>query len=244
MTIRPAKSISSIVRRIASVAAASAASRLAATHEPRRFDGRGLGDPDHLEREQLFHGRPPSVAEVASSREHHRQVMAVRDLDRHLVADRAAGLDDRRDARPGRRLDAVGEREVGIRREDREPGPVAGPPDGDLDRDLAAGLAGADPDRRAVAGEDDRVRADVADRPPGEQQVGQLLEGRAALGHDLEPAAIEAELVQALDEQAAGDPLEVEAGDAVVAHPLGRVGRDGQQLEAGLAAQDADAPPG
>ena len=118
--------------------------------------------------------------------------------------------------------------------------PVAGPPDGDLDRDLAARLARADADRGAIAREDDRVRADVADRAPREEQVGQLLERRAALRDDLEPAAVEPELVQALDEQAAGDALEVEAGDAVVAHALGRVGRDRQQLEAGLAAQDAD----
>ena len=115
--------------------------------------------------------------------------------------------------------------------------PVAGPAQRDLDRHLAAGLAGADPDRRPVPGEDDRVRADVADRPPREQQVGQLLERRAALGHDLELAAIEPELVEGLDQQPAGDALEVEAGDAVVAHALGRVGRDGEQLEAGLAAR-------
>ena len=30
---------------------------LAAAHEPRRFDRRRLGDADHLEREELFHGR-------------------------------------------------------------------------------------------------------------------------------------------------------------------------------------------
>jgi hypothetical protein len=28
---------------------------VATTHEPRRLDGRGLGDPDHLEREELLH---------------------------------------------------------------------------------------------------------------------------------------------------------------------------------------------
>ena len=59
-------------------------------------------------------------------------------------------------------------------------------------------------------------------------------------GDDLEPPAIEPEVVDALDQQPAGDALEVEAGDAVVAHALGRVGRDGQQLEPGLAAQDPD----
>ena len=37
---------------------------VAAAHEPRRLDGRRLGDPDHLEREQLFHRslRSPSGA--------------------------------------------------------------------------------------------------------------------------------------------------------------------------------------
>ena len=80
----------------------------------------------------------------------------------------------------------------------------------------------------------------MPDGAPGEQQVGQLLERRPPLGHDLEPAAVEPEVVHALDEQPAGDALEVEAGDAVVAHPLGRVGRDREQLQAGLAAQDAE----
>jgi hypothetical protein len=76
----------------------------------------------------------------------------------------------------------------------------------------------------------------MTDRPPREEHVGQLLQRRPALGDDLEPAAIETELVLGLDQQAAGDALEVEAGDAVVAHPVGRVGRDREQLEAGLAA--------
>ena len=103
----------------------------AAAHEPRGGDRRRLGDADHLEGEQLFHGclrgwpvaEPSfrgssapglSVAEVAAPREHHRQVVAVGDLDRHLVADGAAGLDDRRDPGVCRDLDPV--REAGSRR--------------------------------------------------------------------------------------------------------------------------------
>ena len=54
------------------------------------------------------------------------------------------------------------------------------------------------------------------------------------LRDDLEPAAIEADLVEGLDEEAAGDALEVEVGDPVVAHALGRVRRDREDLEAGL----------
>ena len=80
----------------------------------------------------------------------------------------------------------------------------------------------------------------MPDGTPGEQQVGQLLQRRPALGDDLEMAAVEAEVVEVLDEQAARHPLEVEVGDAVVAHAVGRVGRHGEQLEAGLAAQDAE----
>ena len=106
----------------------------------------------------------------------------------------------------GGHLDAVREREVRVAGHDRELGPVARPAQGDLDRHLAAGLAGADPDRRGVPGEHDRVRADVPDGAPGEQQVGQLLERRPALRDHLELAAVEAEVVVGLDEQAAGRP--------------------------------------
>ena len=115
-----------------------------------------------------------------------------------------------------------------------------GPPKRDLDRYLAAGLGRADTDRRAVPREHDRVGSDMADRPPGEQEVVQLVERRPPIRDDLEPAAIEPELVEALDEEAARDPLEVEIGDAVVAHALGRIRRDGEDLEAGLRLEDAD----
>ena len=86
---------------------------LAAAHEARGRERRGLGDPDHLEREELFHrtsagsrrgerrtGRPArdQCRKWRRAREDHRQVVPVGDLDRHLVADRAARLDDRRDA--------------------------------------------------------------------------------------------------------------------------------------------------
>ena len=39
----------------------------AATHEPGGFDRRGLRDPDHLEREQLFHQVAVSLAQGAAS---------------------------------------------------------------------------------------------------------------------------------------------------------------------------------
>jgi hypothetical protein len=51
--------------------------------------------------------RPASVPEVAPVREHHRDTGAVGGLDDLVVADRAAGLDDRGDARVDRELGPV-----------------------------------------------------------------------------------------------------------------------------------------
>src|SRR3954468_4955893 len=282
ITIRPAKSISSIVWRIASVAAASAwsfsprpmnrdasiaaasvtriisrASSCSISSEPRmgrsagasarrvgvrerahpKVRERGTGPPNAAGAPDQ---RPPSMSEVPAAGEDHRQVMPIRHFDGHLVADRAAGLDDRRHAGARCGLDAIREREVRVRGEDRELRPVSGPADGDLDRDLTAGLTGPDPDCCAVPRKDDRVRADMADGTPAEEQVRQLLERGPAPCHDLEAATVEPEIVDALDEQAARDALEVEARDPVVAHSLGRVWRDGQQLDPGLAPEDAD----
>jgi hypothetical protein len=62
---------------------------------PRR--SRRLGHADHLECEQLVHAAllhrsaARSVAEVAAAGEDHRHVVAVGDLDRHLVADEPPG---------------------------------------------------------------------------------------------------------------------------------------------------------
>jgi hypothetical protein len=58
------------------------------------------------------------VAEVATPREDHGQVVAVGDLDGHLVADAAAGLDDGRHTALGGQGDGVTEGEVGVRGED------------------------------------------------------------------------------------------------------------------------------
>src|SRR6185503_16836101 len=73
------------------------------------------------------------VAEVPLPGENHRHVVAVGNLDRHLVADRATRLDDRRHPRLGRHLDAVREREVGVAGHDRRLRPVAGAPERNLD---------------------------------------------------------------------------------------------------------------
>src|SRR5687767_5164215 len=61
-----------------------------------------------------------SMSEVPAAGEDHGQVVAIGDLDRHLVADAAAGLDDRGHAGLRGDLDSVGEREIGVRRHDRQ----------------------------------------------------------------------------------------------------------------------------
>ena len=167
-------------------------------------------------------------------------MVTVGDLDGHLVADGAAGLDDRGD--PGVRgdLDPVREREVRVGRHHGELRAGAGPAERDVHRRVAARLRRADPHRRAVAREDDRVRPDVAHGPPREQEVGELAQRRVAAGHDLELAAVDVERVDRLDEEAAADALEVEVRDAVVAHAVRRRGRDVEELEPLLVAQDLE----
>ena len=53
----------------------------------------------------------------------------------------------------------------------------------------------------------------MAHRAPGEEQVGQLLQGGAPLGDDLQLVAVLLQRVEGLDQQAAADPLEVEVAD-------------------------------
>jgi len=74
------------------------------------------------------------VAEVSAPREDHGQVMAIGDLDSHLVTDGAARLDDGGHAALGRERDGIAEREIGIGRKHRAGGPVCRP----VERDLVA----------------------------------------------------------------------------------------------------------
>src|SRR5205814_8386344 len=85
-----------------------------------------------------------SMPEVATAGEDHRDVVSVGQLDRHLVADRATGLDDRGDARRRCELERVREREIRVAGHDRELRPIAGAMAGDLDRDETVRLARAD----------------------------------------------------------------------------------------------------
>ena len=113
----------------------------------------------------------------------------------------------------------------------RAPGPLAGLRDGQAGARDAVHLAGADAHEGAVAGEDDGVRLDVADDPPGEGQVGQL----AGVGRT-----------------GAGDPpglrvirLVVRLGDAGAAPPALRTSRDGwRRRQDGGVLDEAQVGPG
>ena len=86
---------------------------------------------------------------------------------------------------------------------------VAGLVDRDPHRVDPAHLPGADPDRRAVLGKHDRVRAHVAADLPGEQQVAPLLLGRLRRRRHRHRVAALVDPVGVLDQQAAADPLHV-----------------------------------
>ena len=88
--------------------------------------------------------------------------------------------------------------------------------------------------------ENDRVRNDVLDAAPREEQVGELLEGGTAVGNYLERALVGRDLVGRLHEHAAGDALEIERA-AVLAHELAadeRVSGHREDLEVPAIAQN------
>ena len=59
------------------------------------------------------------MPEMTNAREHHREARGVGRRDHFVVAHRAAGLNDCGRARFSRRKQAVGERKVRVRRDDR-----------------------------------------------------------------------------------------------------------------------------
>jgi len=165
-------------------------------------------------------------------------VVAVGDLDGHLVPHAAAGLDDGRDPGLGRQLDAVREREVGIGGHDAERGSLAGLAQCHFHADHPRRLAGTHPDHDLVLGQHDRVGLHVADRAPGEEEVDELLQGRVAIGHHIGLVPILGDEVFGLDQQSAADPFEIQVAGAV-----GRLvasGRHFHDLETLLDAQDGE----
>src|SRR5688500_12300238 len=117
MTIVPARSTSSNVLRIASTAAWSAA--LLSPRPMWRADAIAAASVTRTISSASSPSMAPLVAVVPLAGEHHREMVTVGDFDGHLIADRAAGLDDCGHAALSGELDGVGKREVRVRREHR-----------------------------------------------------------------------------------------------------------------------------
>src|SRR5688572_29084415 len=138
MTIVPDSSASSMALRMAVTAAWSAPSR-----SPRPMSRAAAMAPASVARSasamislsMRVDDTIGLVLEMATAGEDHRHVVAVGDLDRHLVPNTATGLDDGRDPGLCRDLDAVREREVGVGRHDAQWGSFAGLAQRHLDAD-------------------------------------------------------------------------------------------------------------
>ena len=124
-------------------------------------------------------------------------------------------MDDRADAGPAQRLEAVGEREEGIARSHGPSHPIAGTGDGQLGRLDPGHLAGPNAQRHLVAHDDDGVGFDVAADPPGHQQVAPLRLGRLPLGCDGHRAPVRRHPVAGLHQQPSAQAAHVEGGGAV-----------------------------
>ncbi len=113
------------------------------------------------------------MLEVTLASEDHRHTGVIRGGNRLAVLHRSTWLDDGAHAGPGRDLHAVGVWKEAITGQHRAGRSRSGTVDGKLDRLHPAHLTGADPDRRAFVGDDDRVRADMLDHRPRELQVSE-----------------------------------------------------------------------
>ena len=135
-------------------------------------------------------------------------------LDHLVVADGAAGLDDRADAGVDQDLRAVGEREERVGGGERALRAVAGPGDGQLAGVHPVDLAHADTYGGAVAGEQDGVGLHRTAGAPRERQVGQLGVGErlaAGEGPGRGVVASGVDHVAPLEQQTAGDRPQVVA---------------------------------
>src|SRR5262245_2477156 len=103
---------------------------------------------------------------MAPAGQYHRHAVLVARRERLVVTLRSAGLDDRGDARRGRGVGSIAEREEGVRGEHGTVGTLTRLGDGDPNRIEPAHLPRADADELPAAGEHDRVRLDgLADTP-------------------------------------------------------------------------------
>src|SRR5688572_18799962 len=152
--------------------------------------------------------RAESVTEVAHAGEDHRHAMLVGRRDDLVVALAAAGLHDGLDAVFGGDIDAVAEREEGVRGHGAALYGQAFVLR--LERRDARGidarhLPGAHADRHAFLREHDGVRLHVLAHAPREPQVRVLRRRGLERGHDLERIRLRERGIAALHQQAADD---------------------------------------
>src|SRR6185503_4546401 len=127
-----------------------------------------------------------SMPEVAHAGEEHGETALVCRGDDFGVAHTAAGLDHRRGAGVGKRVEAVAERKEGVRRHHGAAQLDVGILGFQYRNAYAvepAHLAGADADGRAVPAEHDGVRFDELRHAPGEEQVAPLAFRRLLASH-------------------------------------------------------------
>src|SRR3989442_7228138 len=154
--------------------------------------------------------RAELMAEVADAGEDHRDLVLRGGRDHFLVAHRAAGLNDRRHARPGRGVDAVAKREERVGGQHGSAGAVAGTLYGNLHRTDAIGLSAPDPDRGAALGEHDSVGFHPLAHLPRKPEVGHLLGCWRAGSHHLQSRLVEVDTVSVLRQESAHDRAHLE----------------------------------
>src|SRR5438445_12755549 len=122
------------------------------------------------------------MPEVPLTREHQRDAVLVSGRDHLVVVDRAAGLDDRADARRRARVEAVAEREERVAAGGTALGPTSGLVGRDPGRVDTVLLAGADADRLSAGNQHDAVRLHVTTDAPRQLEVAPLLGARRRRG--------------------------------------------------------------
>src|ERR671919_811690 len=125
-----------------------------------------------------------SVPEVPGAGQDHGHAVLIGRLEDLLIPDRPTWVDHGPDAGRGGPVDAVPEREEGVRGHHRARSPGPGLAAGDVDRVHPAHLACPDPNGGPPRSQDDGVRPDASRHAPGQEQVVPLARfGLAAAGH-------------------------------------------------------------
>jgi len=161
-------------------------------------------------------GRNRSVPEMSHAGEYHGNTMLIGGLDDFLVPDAAARLDDGGYAGFGRRIDTVPEGKKGIRSQYCPFGWQQGFLDGYAGGIDPRHLAGTDADSLVAAGKYDGIGLDVLADPPSEIKRLVLGCGGCAMRHDLAVNCQDHAQIPPLDQQAAGNLLQVVSAGTVL----------------------------